>query len=289
MILLAAVGASTAAAQQSINERRAAPRTGSVRVFNLIGSTKVIGWAKDTVWVSGTIPPGGGHYFGASGPNTKIGIDASDDPATPPSDLVIYVPSASRVFVKAATASVDVQQVTGGVDVSSVSGVVNVSGNMEQLNIESMDGDITLNGSAPWTRVHTASGAVTLNGSSEDLGITSVSGVVVIAGGAGRFRRCHVESVTGDVRFAGDLAADAKCEFETHSGAVVLDLPAILAAGFDISTLQGKIMNSFGSGAAAVTQSVRGAEAAFTVGAAGAEVKVRSFKGNVYLKKRKMM
>ena len=286
-VVLLATLVTPAAAQQVVNDRRAAPHTGAVRINNLIGSTRIIGWAKDSVWTSGTVPAGGGRFYAASGPNSKMGVDAPDNPATPGTDLVIYVPSASRVWVKAATASVDVSDVTGSVDVSSVSGAIHISGAMDQLNVESMDGDVTLMSIAPWLRAHTASGAIKFLGRSEDLGVTTVSGIVTISGKGGVFRRMHVESVAGDVQFDGELASDAKVEIETHSGTVGLQLLATLAAGFDLSTLQGSIFNQFGSGANAVTHTVRGAEAVFTVGGAGAEVKVRSFKGNIVVKRRK--
>jgi DUF4097 and DUF4098 domain-containing protein YvlB len=216
-------------------------------------------------------------------------VDAPDSPATPGSDLVVYVPTGSSVWVHAATASVDVQGVTGGVDVSSVSGAVHVAGPASTVNVESMDGDVTLDGVTPWLRAHTASGAITLVGGSEDARLTTVGGLVTITGKGNAFRRLYVESVTGNLRFTGTFAPDAKVDFETHSGVVALDLPADLSAGFDLATLQGSILNQFGIGDAAVVHGVRGAEAAFTVGNATLEVKVRSFKGNVIVKRRKVM
>jgi len=80
--LLASVTTS-AAAQQTINERRAAPHAGAVRIHNLLGTIKVdrLGTrlGVDQRDRAGRRRP----VLLASGPNTKIGVDAPDSPATP--------------------------------------------------------------------------------------------------------------------------------------------------------------------------------------------------------------
>src|SRR5205085_1368564 len=81
-------------------------------------------------------------------------------------------------------------------------------------------------------------------GASVDLGASTLSGTIVVRaagwqrGGTG-VQRGRFESVTGDVRFDGELGRGGIVELESQSGAIALRLPRTTVADFDLLTIGG--------------------------------------------------
>lgn len=276
------------AAQQRVDRRIPIAPDASIRVLNLAGSIRVTGWDKDTLAVTGTLAPGAGKlfYFGGSGRGAKLGVDAAPgSEAGGRSNLEVWVPAKAKLWIKSATADLDVSGVTGGLDLYSVSGVIRVAGSPAQVSAESMDGNVEVSGDFSWVRLKTASGSVTLRGSGEDVSATSVSGSIAVQ--EGRYVRARFETVTGDIRFEGDIARNASLSFESHSGAIDLRLPSTVSADFEISQFQGEIVNELTRDQARPVRERGGQELAFTTGQGGADVAIRNFKGSVLLLKRK--
>jgi hypothetical protein len=272
-------GVAPAAAQQRVERRMAAEPRVSVRLHNLTGSTTVIGWDRDTVALTGTIPAGADFFFGGTPRGMKGGIEAPMDADTLPAHVELRVPRDARVWIKSAGADITVRGVTGGLDLYAVSGRITVQGAAEELNAESMDGAVTVD-AARWTRVKTASGAIEARGG-EDVGITTVTGRVSYAGEG--FRRARLESVSGDLRYAGTPPRGARLEAESHSGRVVLELPAAPSATFSITVFSGGVKNAFGSRSLRPGPDLRGRTLDFSVGDGAADIVIRSFKGDVEL------
>jgi hypothetical protein len=285
--LLLALGlqaAAPAAAQHPVNRRIALDPDASIRVFNLVGSIRITGWDKDSLAVTGSLSPYGGKMFYFSGLNrgAKLGVEAPDgvEPDAP-SDLEVFVPVKSKVWIKGASADITVSNFSGTLDLYSVSGSIRVSGSPAQVYAESMDGNVEVNGPAAWIRAKTASGTITLNGGGEDVAATTVSGVISVQ--AGRVVRGRFESVTGDIRYDGDVERGSSLTFESHSGVIELRLPSTVAADFSVSEFQGKIVNELTKAVARPVRDRGGQELAFTAGQGGADVTVRNFKGAVLL------
>jgi len=92
------------------------------------------------------------------------------------------------------------------------------------------------------------------------------------------------EAVSGSVRFTGALSPGARLSAESHSGSVVLNLPADTSARFQVETFSGSINNGFGGGEAERTSRYApGKRLDFTIGSGDAQVRVESFSGSVTL------
>jgi hypothetical protein len=261
---------------------------GSLRIFVLNASVRVVGWARDSVAVTGVAAKGQELLFGGTRRGLKLGLwDRSDPSAALPSRLEVHVPAGSRVWLKTGyVADVDVSGVTGGLDLNIVGGRVRVVGSPRELNVEAMDGDVEIDGSPAWLRAKSATGRITLRGAPEDVGLSTVSGAIVVdapAGSAG-IARGRFESVTGDVRFGGAVARGGALDFDTHSGAIELRLPPAASADVDVTTVAGTVDNAM-SAARPITE-MRNKRLAFSLGEGGASVTVRTFKGAVRLKRR---
>src|SRR5439155_24235893 len=214
--VLIAMQAVPVAGQQRIDRRVGLAPDASIRVVNLVGSIKVIGWDKDSLVVTGTLPAGAGKffYFGAGSRAAKLGVEVPEGPlAGERSDLAVYVPARAKLWIKAATADIEINEFRGGLDLYSVSGSIRVTGNPQQVNAESMDGAIEIDAATPFARVKTASGNITLTGSADDVSATTVGGLILIQDEV--FQRGRFESVTGDIRYAGAIPRGASLTMES--------------------------------------------------------------------------
>ena len=246
---------------------------GSVRIINPAGRIRVIGWDVDSLAASGRGP--GTLAAPGTAAVRKLVV-------TGKAELEVHVPRGARVWVKSASADIDVVGVDGTLDLNSVGGAIHVVGTPADVTAETMGGPVELAGGSGRARVKTVSGDILLRGASVDLGASTLSGTIVVRaagwqrGGTG-VQRGHFESVTGDIRFDGELGRGGIVEVESQSGAIALRVPATTVADFDLLTIGGSITNRLTADVAE-----RGALRAST-GPGGAQVIVRSFKGSISL------
>lgn len=283
----ALAAAPPAAAQQKVVHRFAVTPTASIRIFGDVGRLRIVGWDRDSVVLTGTLPTGArldasrGGQPGKAASGMKIYVEVPRAPA-PDAALEMRVPTRARIWAKSGSADVEVTGLTGGLDLNIVGGSVRVACSPAELQVESMDGSVTIEGSPAWLRAKTATGDIVLRGGSDDAGLSTVSGAIRV--GEGRFERAKFTSVTGPIVFAGDLARGATLDFDTHGGPIEVRLTPRLDAEFDIATVTGTIENTLTPRRPIPGREGRGMELGFTVGAGRARVLVRSFKGNIYLR-----
>lgn len=278
-----------AAAQQSVNHRFAVTPTVSIRFFGDIGGLRIVGWERDSVAVTGTLPSGArldasrGGVADKPSPGMKIFVEVPRTPATD-ARLELRVPARARVWAKSGSAVIEVIGLTGGVDLNVVGGSVRVACSPAELQVESMDGAVMIEGNPAWLRAKTATGDVVLRGGSEDAAISTVSGAIRV--GEGRFERARFTSVTGPIIFGGDLARGARLDFDTHGGPIELRLPQRLDAEIDAATVTGTIENTLTTRRPVVGREGRGMELGYSIGSGSGRVVIRSFKGNIYVRAR---
>lgn len=265
-------------AQQTEVRGLAAASNISIRVYNLAGSIRVIGWNRDSVDVRATVASGSRLYFGGSRTAMKLGVEAEAAPgATPPSQLVLRVPVGARVWLKSATASADVESISGEVDVSTVSGNIRVRGEPSLLAAESMEGTLDIGGSATVLKLKAAGGDIQFEGSAADVTVSTVSGDIHLTI-AGPVATGRVESVTGSITWAGEVASSGSLDLQTHGAHIQLALPRSQDAEIDVSAFSGKVMNGFPS---AQRSALPGKPVRYVLGSGGPHIAVRSLKGGV--------
>ena len=268
--------------QTQVDERRPLLATGSVKLYNLFGSIRVIGWERDSVAVTGTLSLGERLFVGGTPQGLKIGVESPEERTVRGAHLVLRVPARARVWVKTSGAEIVVSGVTGGLDLYSVGASIRVTGSPRELNAEAMDGAVEVNGSPAWLRVKTATGAIALRGGGEDVRLSSVSGPITVQGGT--LGRGAFENVTGDIQFAGAVERSGALTFDAHSGGVEVALARPVAADFDVVTIAGEIENYVSPARPVAGRDARGRELHFATSPDGARVTVRSFKGRVVLR-----
>jgi hypothetical protein len=279
--------ASPLVAQKKVERRLPLGMEGALRIVNMVGSVVVHGWDKDTVLVRGTLGTGDSFFMGGGYTGAKMFVESVNDRDPKPTRLEIWVPARVRLWVKTATASIDVSDVSGGLDLYVVSGTIDVRGNPGELNAEAIDGDIHVTGSPSWMRAKSATGAITFQGASPDAGLSTVSGPIKVEGGSGVFERTKIETVTGNISFAGRLDRSGAFDFDSHGGSIDIAIPEKTSATFSVVTIAGSITNNLSKRAPIAGRFGRGAELTTEEGGGGAKVSVRTFKGPVTLRRMK--
>lgn len=279
MVLL--VGATDSSAQTKVSRGLRLNADGAIRIYNLVGSVRVVGWNRDSVAVRGSLGKGNSLHMGGSGSGMKMFVEGIDERNPASADIEVSVPARAKVWVKTATASIEVSGVTGSLDLYVVGGNIKVTGDPADVNAEAIDGSITIIGSPAWVRAKSASGDVMLAGSSSDVTVSTVSGKIDANGT--QYEKAKFETVTGSIRFAGSFRRGGLINFDTHSGSIDVGIPVGNGADFEVASIAGKISNKLTSSKPTAGRYGRGAELNTTSANGGTRVVIRSFKGPVTL------
>jgi len=284
LVLLAlATVALPLAAQQKLDRRIPIDADASIRIQNLAGTTRVIGWDRDSIAVFGSVPAGIDFFFGGKGRLAKLGAERRDESATGPgATLEVRVPRGARVWVKTAEGSISVTGMTGEADLSSVGGSIKVDGVLRVVTAESMEGDVEVNGPSALVRVKTGGGKITLSKSAGDLTANTVSGSLTLM--AAMPVTARLETVSGSVIYEGGVDRRGTLEVQTHSGDIELRVPPDIAAEFDVQSIEGGVLPGL-LGKGAFGKVPKGRPLLFAAGGGGAHVTLRSFKGQIRILK----
>lgn len=283
LVVAAMVVAVPVAAQRKQTKAFAAAPDVAIRIYNLVGVTRVTGWDRDSISVVAVIPPGGGGFFGGGGGRfAKMGIEGQDPSLTGPgSELDVKVPGGARVWIKSASAKVELTNVAGEVEVTSITGSIELQGSPRVSTLESIDGGVTVTGAVTVLRVRTGAGLVKVTGARGDISVSTIQGPVTIE--SDQLVSARIESVSGRVEVRAGISLDGLLEVETHDGDVQLVLPGTTDARFDLSTVKGTIGTTL-AGQPPIPMGERSAR--FAVGkkagvGRGAGITVRTFSGAI--------
>ena len=287
LLMAIALASSAAWAGESVDVTKSASATPTVEIENLAGSVKIHGWDREEIKVTGVLGDDTeGLDFSGSNDNFDIEVEIPDSYGRRhrdlDSDLEIWLPAGSSLAVETVSASIRVSGVNGRLELESVSGEVSVEGAPTSADVETVSGGIKLSGSETLAIAESVSGKIELSGVAGRVEAATVSGSIRVE--ASDIEQGEFEAVSGSVRFTGALSPGARLSAESHSGSVVLNLPADTSARFQIETFSGSINNGFGGGEAERTSRYApGKRLDFTIGSGDAQVRVESFSGSVTL------
>lgn len=204
-------------------------------------------------------------------------------------DVELNVPRGATVHVKLQSGDVEIADVSE-VRVESMSGDVDVSGASKGVEVTAFSGDVTASDSNGSVRLRSQSGTVEArnvrpNDDRDTFVVKSVSGNINLD----RVSHAKVEGETtsGNVHFAGPLAARGGYTLQTWSGDVTMALPA--DASFRVVAkviMGGQVLTDF-----AVKTDPRAPKNGRqfldgTVGNGDAEITLTSFNGTVHLRRK---
>jgi DUF4097 and DUF4098 domain-containing protein YvlB len=232
-----------ASADQSVSQRAAMAADGALDVSNVAGEVSITGWDRNEVEVTGEIGHRQKLEFSADGERTRIEVHGSDNRHgdEEDADLVIRVPSGSRVRVSTVSAGITVRDVTNELQLQSVSGDIEAQSYAADVTIGTISGSIELAGHSDTgnIRLNLVSGDAWVRDVSGDLSVRTVSGDLNVR--AGKLRRSRIDTTSGDVTLRARLDDDARFEVDSTSGDLRLELCGKPNAQFELSSFSGDI------------------------------------------------
>jgi hypothetical protein len=271
------------AAQQKVDRRIPIAPDVAVRINNLEGTVRVVGWDHDSLAVRGTVPAGVEFYFGGRDRLAKMGVER--DPKAKPSGpafLEVSVPRGARVWVRTNAGGIEGTGLVGELELISVGGTIKVDCACRLVSAETIDGGVEVTGGAQVVRARTGSGQISLMklGTVSELTAITVSGPILVTGVTASTGR--LETVSGNVTFNAGVDHRGRFEVQTHGGDVELRLPADIEAEFDLHSLGGTVLFGLLAKQGDVAKPVSsGKQILRATGGGGAQITVRSFKGAI--------
>ncbi len=246
--LLLSCVAGAAQAGEAVDKTIAVKSGGLVRIENVRGRIEVQGWDRSDVMVKGTLDDETRSFiFETSGATTTVKVETPNNlNHGEGSDLVIHVPTASRVRVDLVSAELTMQNLHGGVDAETVSGTIDASDIGGQIDIATVSGDIDASEAGGTASFHSVSGNISADTSTEELKIATVSGDADVRSSK-PLKELTLNSVSGDIEVNADLADGARVKGSTTSGDIRLAVNADAGAVVDLRTTAGSIKNSLTS------------------------------------------
>ncbi len=150
----------------------------------------------------------------------------------------------------------------GNVAVNAVEGVVSVEGAEANISLNSVDGDVSVRRSTGVISVQAVDGSITLEGVTSD--------------------NVEVNTVDGDIIYAGTIRDDGRYFLSTHDGDVRMTVPEGTNARVSASTFTGDLDAAF---PITVEGDVDSRRFSFTIGSGKALVEISTFDGTIELKR----
>ena len=216
-------------------------RQATVDLSLFSGRVDVVGGSGSQAHIRATIDRGG-IDFDAGPSRVRLSVDPSrGGPGDARYELT--VPAGTRVLVNSLSGSISVRGVKGEVDANAVSGSIIVTDATRKVKAESVSGSVEVSRVTGDVNASSVSGRVQVDDVSGDLETESVSGRLSMLGIKSKFVRAG--SVSGRISYGGTFEPDGSYEFKSHSGGVLLSLPADVGAQVRIETFSGSVDSDF--------------------------------------------
>ena len=222
----------------------------------------------DLVSVETKYPKHAGGFFG--GESIKVSVD-----------FKVWVPEKAAVELKSVSGDVQVAPIGGAAKIKCVSGNVDLGG-AAGADVDLVSGDLTLANIAGDAFVKAVSGNIEATGIKGSVEVEAVSGDIDLIDISGA-QTVSANSVSGDITYVGTIKEAGRYEIKAHSGDVRMTIPADSAFDLEANTFSGDIYSEF---ELKVTGKISPREIHGTVGKGGATVILKTFSGNVDLKKK---
>jgi DUF4097 and DUF4098 domain-containing protein YvlB len=222
----------------------------------------------DAVRVETKYPKHNGGFWG--GDSIKVSVDYK-----------VWVPEQAAIELKSVSGDVEVASIGGKAKIDSVSGNVGLKG-AAGAEVKVVSGDLRMENIAGDAFVKAVSGDIEITKVRGSIEADAVSGDIKLLG-VSDASTIDVKTVSGNVTYQGVIKPGAHYELKAHSGDVRLSIPADSSFDLEASTFSGDIDSEF-----QITTSgkISPREIRGTVGKGGATLILKTFSGNVDLKKK---
>lgn len=253
-------------------------RDGFVELESMSGDITVTGWDRNEVRIR------------ASSERGDLRLDATPSRIQVKSVAMgwadvtydVSVPVGTHLLLTGRSTTVDVRGTRGSVEVHTQNGDITVS-DAGAVEVDALNGDVDLR-TVERVQVNLTAGDVRIDRVAGPAAVTTVSGDIEVINA----RSSHVQAQTtsGEVTYDGSIESSGRYEFTSHSGNVVVRIPADASAAVSLQTYSGAIESDFPitlTGGATMGGHPRTFD--FRLGNGGARITMVSFSGEVHLQR----
>jgi DUF4097 and DUF4098 domain-containing protein YvlB len=257
-------------------------RTGVVDLSLISGDIIVTGSGRDEIRVR-AFSERGRIRMDASSSRLTLDIE-SDRGRMGDTRFEVAVPAGVRVLMRSTSGDLSAKGVRGPVEAHTTSGDIVVDEATDRVSLESVSGDVRATRLSGDIRIESVSGDCEIDNLAGDIRVESTSGGITL--GNVTSKNVYATTVSGEVSYDGNIDANGRYEFHSHSGDVRLDIPSSVSARFSVETFSGSLDSDF-----EVTlqpgQSVgrRPRRFELNVGNGGARVTAETFSGDIVLRR----
>lgn len=258
-------------------------RGGIVQLGAVSGEIRVVGADRRDVRIIAEIERG---RFETSFTSGRVGISTRGVGGRQSSARYdVIVPIGTRVIASTVSGVIEISATMGEVSARSTSGSVEVRGARERLEATSVSGDIDVRDVTGRIRLEAVSAGIEVESARGELTAETVSGTIAIRRSA--LETLRATAVSGNISYDGAVVPTGSYRMNTHSGNVLLAMPASTAAMLELETFSGRIHSEFPLTMQPGETSRRGQgrRMEFTIGEGGARVTIGAFSGNITIRR----
>jgi len=291
-------------------------RDGKVEIRNVSGDVEVKTWDRDEVKIDALKTSRASSMEKAKENASKVKIEVTREDGVlkvwtkypKPSiknlsvsvNYKVMIPSQAMIKARSVSGDVTLEKIGGKATSETTSGDVTVMGARNGANAETVSGDVKVSDVENGVYCKTASGNVDaknitgnadLNCVSGDVSAENIRGAVEADTVSGNVKLMGIsdadvvkgKTMSGSTIYYGDINSNGRYSLEAHSGKVEMTIPSGSAFDLTASTFSGTIKTEF---KVMMSGKLSKKKISGSVNGGGADVKLKTFSGNVYLKKK---
>jgi len=291
-------------------------RDGKVEIRNISGDVEVKTWDRDEVKIDALKTSKASSMETAKENATKVTIEVTRENGVlkvwtkypKPSiknlnvsvNYKVMIPSQAAINARSVSGDVTLENIGGKASAETKSGDVTVIGAKNGANAETVSGDVKVVDVQNGVYCKTASGNVDAKNITGNTDLDCVSGNVTAENIRGDVEADTVsgnvklidisdadvvkgKTMSGTATYLGDIKPNGRYSLNAHSGIVEMTIPSGSAFDLDASTFSGSIKTEF---EIMMSGTLSKRKISGSVNGGGADVNLKAFSGNVYLKKK---
>ena len=216
-------------------------------------------------------------------------------------DYWLTIPDQADADINSVSGDIMMMKIGGNADAQTVSGDVNLSETMGLLRAKSTSGDVTVDKASNGADCTSVSGDLDIHDVAGDADLKSVSGDIsllnlrggdvdaeTVSGdidleGVSDALEVEASSVSGEIEYTGTINPQGRYYLKSHSGEITVLIPGNSAFDLEAKTFSGGINSDF---EITMSGSISAKEISGAVNGGGARLELKTFSGDVILRKR---
>lgn len=302
--------------EEKFEKTESLARDGKVEIRNVSGDVEVTTWDRNEVKIDALKTSKASSMDKAKENASKVKIEVTREnsilkvetkypkPSIKNLSVSVYykvtIPSQAAIKARSVSGDVTLEKIGGKAAADTKSGDVTVMGARSGANAETVSGDVKVVDVENGAYCKTASGNVEaknvtgnadLNCVSGDVTAENIRGDVEADTVSGNVKLLDIagadvvkgKTMSGSTVYYGDISSSGRYSLEAHSGKVEMTIPSNSAFDLTASTFSGSIKTEF---KVMMSGTLSKKKISGSVNGGGADVELKTFSGNVYLKKK---